>query len=326
METAAQAEEFEQALAAGERSGHEGRRLHGRGRRAHATQAGVRAGAVAGAAQAAGGAEPAAVPEAGAAAGRARVGPAAMEIAAQAEEFEQALAAANELGTKADAYTAEVEELTQLSSSTSRRSHRCSPSCRRHPSRRRSTSWRAAGRARRRASRRWRPRRRAEEFEQALPRRTIWARRQMPTRPRSRSSAQLKQQYEQELAQVQPKLQAAPIPSPFKKLDAAAVRALVGPAADGDRGAGARSSSRHCSRPTIWAQGRRIHRRGRRTAADSSRSTSRRCSQVQPKLQAAPRRVRSRSWPAAGRALVGQQPMETAAQARGIRASAPSGQ
>src|SRR5260370_22788119 len=37
-----------------------------------------------------------------------------MESAAQAEEFEQALTAANDLGTKADAYTAEVAKLQQL--------------------------------------------------------------------------------------------------------------------------------------------------------------------------------------------------------------------
>src|SRR5262245_30707774 len=65
-----------------------------------------------------------------------------MEAAAQAEEFEQALSSANDLGTKADTYTAEVEKLNQL-----------------------------------------------------------------------------KQQYEQALAGVQPKLQAAPSPSPFKKLE-----------------------------------------------------------------------------------------------------------
>src|SRR5260370_23915146 len=66
-----------------------------------------------------------------------------MESAAQAEEFEQALTAANDLGTKADAYTAEVAKLQQL-----------------------------------------------------------------------------KQQYEQALAQVQPKLPAAPSPSPLKNLEA----------------------------------------------------------------------------------------------------------
>src|SRR5260370_33252935 len=37
-----------------------------------------------------------------------------MESAAQAEEFEQALTSANDLGTKADAYTAEVAKLQQL--------------------------------------------------------------------------------------------------------------------------------------------------------------------------------------------------------------------
>src|SRR5262249_58046471 len=64
------------------------------------------------------------------------------EAAAQNEEFEQALNGANDLGTKVDPITAEVEKLNQL-----------------------------------------------------------------------------KQQYEQALAGVQPKLQAAPSPSPFKKLE-----------------------------------------------------------------------------------------------------------
>ena len=202
--------------AAGQRPRHEGRRLHRRGRRADPPQAGVRAGTGAGAAEVAGGAEPEPVQEARCSAGRAASGQQQMESAAQAEEFEQALTQANDLGTKADAYTAAVEELTRLKQEYEQALAQVQPKLQVAPNP--SPFQKLAPQQAELASgqQQMESAAQAEEFEQALTQANDLGTKADAYTAAVEKLTRLKQEYEQALAQVQPKLQAAPNPSPFR--------------------------------------------------------------------------------------------------------------
>src|SRR5215475_8655141 len=142
-----------------------------------------------------------------------------MEAAAQAEEFEQALSSANDLGTKADTYTAEVEKLQQLKQqyeqalgqvqSKLQAAPSPSPFKKLEPMQ----SELSSGQQQMEAAAQ------AEEFEQALSSANDLGTKADTYTAEVEKLQQLKQQYEQALGQVQPKVQAAPSPSPFKKLE-----------------------------------------------------------------------------------------------------------
>src|SRR5262245_45028503 len=138
-----------------------------------------------------------------------------MEAAAQAEEFEQALNSANDLGTKADAYTAEVEKLHQLKQQYEQALAAVQPKLQAAPS---ASPFKklepmqsdlSSGQQQMEAAAQ------AEEFEQALSSANDLGTKADTYTAEVEKLQQLKQQYEQALGQVQPKLQAAPSPTPF---------------------------------------------------------------------------------------------------------------
>ena len=143
-----------------------------------------------------------------------------MEAAAQAEEFEQALQQANDLGTKADAYTTAVEELTRLKTAYEQALAQVQPKVQAAPNPSPFNKLAPQQAELASAQQQMESSAQAEEFEQALSQANDLGAKADAYTTAVEELTRLKTEYEQVLAQVQPKVQAAPNPSPFNKLAA----------------------------------------------------------------------------------------------------------
>src|SRR5204862_278029 len=142
-----------------------------------------------------------------------------MESADQAEEFEQALSSANDLGTKADTYTSEVEKLQKLKQQYEEALAQVQPKLQEAPSPSPFKKLETMQSELTTGQQQMESAAQAEEFEQALSLATDLGTKADTYTSEVEKLQKLKQRYEERRADVQPKLQAAPSPSPFKKLE-----------------------------------------------------------------------------------------------------------
>src|SRR5690349_18472841 len=151
-----------------------------------------------------------------------------MESAAQGEEFEQALQQANDLGTKVDAYSAAVEELKRLKEQYEQALSQMQPKLQAAPNP--SPFNKLASQQAELASgqQQMESAAQSEEFEQALQQCNDLGTKVDAYTAAVEELKKLKEQYEEALSQVQPKLQAAPNPSPFNKLASQQAELLSG--------------------------------------------------------------------------------------------------
>ena len=141
-----------------------------------------------------------------------------MESSAQSEDFEQALSQANDLGTKVDAYSAAVEELTRLKNEYEQALAQVQPKLQAAPNPSPFNKLAAQQAELASGQQQMESSAQSEEFEQALSQAN-----DLGTKVDAYSAAveeltRLKTEYEQALKQLDPKLRAAPNPSPSPQL------------------------------------------------------------------------------------------------------------